>query len=127
MSVTHTVTRKYKDQSAVEVSLAEAVTSNYEKNADIALVGANQPVVYTITRANLKSLLIYCDKACTVYTNDVSGGSPQDTIAITAGQALVWTLAGDGLARCPFSGNVTAVYVTVGSGTGAFKMRSVHA
>lgn len=123
--IIHTVLRQYRDTSGVNIQISEAITSDRENNVDKAIVtGANTLVYWTIDRTKLKTLCLYSDVAATVYTNNPSGSSPQDTIALTAGQALVWSLASDGLARCPFSGSVTAIYVTNASDAN-FKLRAL--
>lgn len=128
MAITHTITRNYKDQSPNAIQLVEAISGNTENNYDGSIaVGANTLVPWATTRANLRSLLISSDVAITVFTNNPSGSSPQDTIPIAAGQSLIWTLATDLIARCPFSANVTAIYVTnAAGGASAFKIRCVE-
>jgi hypothetical protein len=124
----HTVKRIYQDTSATAILQSETISGDTERNFDASLaIGANHEIDIAFTRANLKSLCITSDLAVTVYTNDLSSGSPQDTIAIVAGQALVWTLATDGIGKCPFSNNVTKLYVTNGAGGAAtFKVRSLQ-
>lgn len=127
MSITHVITRKYADTSPNALQKADTVTGNAESNIDASVpVAANNLIAWTATRANLLSLCLCSDVAVTVYTNAASTGSPQDTIPLVAGQTLVWVLATDGLSKCPFSGNVTAVYVTnAAGGVAAFKIRAV--
>jgi hypothetical protein len=126
MAITHSVTRSYKDQSSVTISFAESPTADNEDNIDLSIAGstANQLIAWVVTKANLVSIILSANVACTVYTNGPSTGAPQDTIPLVAGQALIWTAATDGNSKCPFSNNVTALYVTVaGSGACAFKLR----
>lgn len=128
MAITHTILRQYKDQGPTPISLSESISGNTERNLDVAAVpiAANTQYVFAVTRANLLSVCLYAADALTVYTNNPSGSSPQDTIALVAGQTLVWTLATDGLSKCPFSGNVTTVYVTnATAATVALKIRSL--
>ena len=125
--ITHTITRQYKDQSSSTISKQEIVTGNAEANIDETVpVSANHQIGWAITRGNLKSVVLTCDVAVTVFTNDLSTGSPQDTIPIAAGQALIWTLGVDLIANCPFAGDVTTIYVTnAAAGSGEFKIRCV--
>ena len=126
MSIAHTVTRSYKDQSANTISFSEAMTADNEDNLDTTLVAAtpNQLITWLATRANLVSVVLYSSVAVTIYTNAASSGAPQDTIPLVAGQTKIWTLATDGIGACPFSGNVTALYVTVaGAVAPSFKLR----
>jgi hypothetical protein len=128
MSVQHTITRSYKDQSSQSILLTETPTGNAELNLDDAAlaVGANFQYHIAVTVANLQSCVIYASGAVTLYTNNPSGSSPQDTIPLSAGQAYCWTRAGDGAAKIPFSGNVTSFYVTnAGGGPVAFKFRAL--
>jgi hypothetical protein len=126
MAITHNVLRQYRDQSGINIQLAETPTANNEINLDVAAVpvAANNPYVIKLTQANLQSVCLYASGPVTIYTNNPSGGSPQDTIPLAAGQTLVWTLATDLIAKCPFSGNITEFYITnAGSGAVAFKFR----
>jgi hypothetical protein len=127
MSVTHTVTRSYKDQSANTINLTEILVGNAELNIDDSVaIAANHQIHWACTRANLQAVALYAAGPVTVYTNNPSGGGPQDTIALVAGQTLVWSLATDLLAKCPFAADVTTVYVTnAGSGAVAFKIRAL--
>jgi hypothetical protein len=126
MSITHTVTRSYKDQSSSSLTLTETVTDNTENNLDDSIaVAVNVAKVWNCTRANLKSLCFYSDLGVTIKTN--SSGSPTDTIVLAPGQSLVWTLQTDTLAKCPLSADVTGgIFVTnAASGPARLAIRSV--
>ncbi len=125
MAFTHTIRRAYLDRTGVPVTNDEAISADSENNFDANITGANQEIDWAVTRANLKALAFSSDKACHIYTNDVSGGTPDDDITVTANQVIVWTLASDTLANCPVSVDVTKLYVTVASGTAAFKVRAL--
>jgi hypothetical protein len=120
-NITHTVVRTYKNQGSTARTLSETITGVSEGNHALALAGSstNHNTGWTYTRANLKSLSITSDQAVTLYTNAASGSSPTDTIAIAAGQVLIWTQATDLVARCPFSADVTNVFITNAGGTAA--------
>ena len=127
-NTTHTILRQYKDTSAIPVQLQESVSADteYNCNVDALPVAANTQIAMAFTHANLQSLCLFASGAVTIYTNAPSGGSPQDTIPLVGGQALVWTLQTDGIGKCPFSANVTTIYVTnAGSGAVSFKIRSL--
>ncbi len=117
-NIQHQITRQYKNQAPGAVALIENPTGNAEINLqdDALPVAANHQYHLAFTRANLQSLCIsvgtFASGAVTVYTNNPSGSSPQDTIALSSGQTLIWTLAADGLSKCPFSADVTTIYVT---------------
>jgi len=127
VSVSHTITRTYKDQSANAMQQVETITDAFERNFDQAVpIAANTQYNIAWTKSKLKALGISSDQAVTIYTNSPSGGTPQDTIAIAAGQNLVWTSATDGSAKCPFSNDVTTIYITNAAGSPAnVKIRSV--
>jgi hypothetical protein len=126
-AVQHKIIRSYAPSSGIATLLNEFPTGNAEINltdSGLAVV-ANHQYAVAFTRANMQSLCIAVSTppgstavtgTVTVYTNAPSGGAPQDTIALTmtaaGGQALVWTLATDLIAKCPFSANVTTIYVT---------------
>jgi hypothetical protein len=126
MSVTHTITRSYKDQSSSALSYTETVADNAENNLDDTIaVAVNVAKVWNVVRANLKSLCIYSDLGVTVKTN--SSGAPTDTIVIAPGQSLCWTLQTDTLAKCPLSADVTGgIFVTnAAAGPAKFSIRAI--
>lgn len=111
MPIKHTVTRTYKGQSATSVTCKEEIEGAVEQNLTKTLAaGTNVLVAFAIIQANMLCMSIYASTACTIKTN--SSGSPQDTISLAAGENLLWTAAKDGLPSCPFSDDVTALYVT---------------
>jgi hypothetical protein len=125
MSITHTIVRSYKDQGSTAISASETPTGNTENNVDVSVVvGTDIAFAWAAVRANLQSLCISSDRALTIETN--SSSAPTDTIVLIGGQALVWTLAKDGLSRCPFSASVTSLFFTNASGgTAALKIRAL--
>ena len=128
MSITHTFTRSYKDQSANSMTDVDIVIGNSEDNIDDSIAGSttNHQIHWAATRANLQSLVFSSDSAITIYTNNPSGSSPQDTIPLVAGQVNGWVLATDGLSHCQISADVTTIYVTnSNSGAATFKLRAV--
>jgi hypothetical protein len=70
--------------------------------------GTDQEVVKTIDVSQLKAVFIKTSEDITIQTNDPD--APDDTISIAAGRALLWTY-GCGMA-CPFSVDVTTLYIT---------------
>ena len=91
-----------------------------EQNADVALTAgaSNVALAFAFTRANVKSLALYCTGDCTIKTN--SSSSPQETITLTAGQPTV--AANLTAAEVLFSGNVTTFYLSSTAG-GTFSVR----
>lgn len=68
----------------------------------------------------LKAIIITVTKDCTLYVNDVSGGSPTDTIPLKADCPFMWVKEGG--APSPIAGTagaVTNAYLTVPSSTPA--------
>jgi hypothetical protein len=114
----HQITRAYRDSSGNALTAIETITGDAEQNYSAAWATATVDGVLNLafTRANIKSLCITSDQAITLDTNAIHSGSPQDTIAIAAGQVLVWSLATDLIAKCPFSNNVSVIYIQNSSG-----------
>lgn len=111
MAFTHVLTRAYRDSSGVNITSTEPVVDDTELNYDASFgIVTDHEIDWVATRANLQSLAIHVDKACTIKTN--SSGSPVDTIALIAGQNLIWSLATDGLGKCPFTATVTKLFIT---------------
>jgi len=59
-------------------------------------------------------MAIEASQDCTVYTNDLSTGTPTDTLSLKKNVPVLWSL-GDPVAAKFLSADVTAVYVTTGS------------
>ena len=133
MAFSHTITRSFKDSSGTTQSKSEVISGNIEWNFDqVVPIAANNHYVQVFTRTALQCLEITSDVAVTLYTNAPSGGAPADTIPIAAGQVIVWTLAtdtlaaGPGLVKCPFSVNITDLYITnAAASTANVKIRVV--
>src|SRR5690242_1094873 len=125
MAFNHTIQRIYND-GITNVTSSESVSNDTQINFDGSIAGGstNAQLNLAFTKANMKSLCLWCDRALTIKTN--STGSPQDTISLTANQAIVWSHAHDGDSACPFSDDVTTIYVTLAAGAAAtFKLRSI--
>lgn len=95
-------------------------TGDTEQNISVTLAdnSANTAIDLQFAADTLKAITISVDNDCTLYINDVSGGSPTDTIALKSGIPFVW-LALSGVPY-PFTGTagaVTAGYVTVPNST----------
>lgn len=106
---THKVTQGYVGSTTI-TSVVTSYTGDVQLELDdnVNATTTNKEFDIAITVANIKSIVITCDKAVTVKTN--STGSPQETITLTAGQAVIWAF--DHLEASPFLGNVTKMYVT---------------
>ena len=110
MSFTHTLTQSYATNVGTVTSATLTFTGDSEDDLDVAVPAnaTNQNYAIGFTKSALQSLLITCDQAVTIKTN--SSSSPQDTIALAANTPVIWYATSG--ATCPFSGNVTALYVT---------------
>lgn len=99
--------------SGLELVVAERIVdAESMPNLDVTLATAtpDQLVAMTLDVSQLMGLVIYCDQAITIETNNAT--TPDDTIAVAAGQCIIWTAA-DTTALCPLTVDVTALYVTV--------------
>lgn len=118
--ITHTIIRSYKNSSGTTQTQTLSPTGNAEINFSVAApIAANTHYVLNIKRSQLVTLMIKSDQAISIFTNDLSSGSPTDTIPLLAGQEMVWALAPDtltagfGLVKCPISADVTlGIYIT---------------
>jgi hypothetical protein len=124
MSFTHKVGQSYTTAAGTVKSVTSTYTSDFEVGLDdtVAATTTNKEFDVALTRANLQSMVLTCDKAVTVKTNSTS--SPQETISLTAGQAIIW--AHDHTESAPFAGNVTKFYVTnAGSADARFQFSAL--
>lgn len=124
MSITHRITRTCNDGSATPLTGTEVVTSGAANNLDEA-IPSNQTdlvVAFSFTKAKLKSFFILSDVAMTVKT--IHGGSTQETITLTAGQPIQWTLLDAALMANPFADDVASLKVT-NTTAGTLQIRTV--
>jgi hypothetical protein len=123
MSVSHTLTHILTDRTGVAKSCQETVSGLLAIEYDVSVAaGASNVAVAdfpALTQASLQSVGFYLSAGATgtvtIKTN--SSGSPQDTIPLTCpsttlAQVLLWTLQINLIAKCPFSGNVTTMFVS---------------
>lgn len=120
--ITHTVNRGVRlNINGTEVlnQRVESVQSaGAESNIDEALTDAtDQLIAFALDISQCKSLLIWATGGnITVKTN--SSGTPDDTIALTKDQPIVWTADDSPEFPIPLSADITAIYATnTGSGT----------
>lgn len=93
-----------------------ALSADSEVNVDetVPLSTTNMLVNFAFTYAQLISVYMLSDVTITMKTNSTS--APDDTITLTAGVPRIWYT---GMGTCPFTANVTKVYLTNGTGGGA--------
>lgn len=115
MSVTHTFTYSWRGGSEIPLSEQVSITGDAEVNLDIVVNNTvvNQLVPFVLDRSKVQGIFIDPDSNVTVKTN--SSGSPTDTLTLLASDPVAWTI-NDGLAKCPFTADVTALYVSNSSG-----------
>jgi len=96
MSFTHSITRSYTDSSGTPISSLESVSADTEFNFDGSIAGASDDVQinYAVTRANLKSLYLYCASALEVRAENATGVAITD---VTDPGNVLFTAAGHGL------------------------------
>ena len=118
MAFTHTVTFTHSGGST-SVDQSVALTSGSEQNLSEAVADSTSDglVAFTCDFSQLKALTIKSDQDISICTNDTSGGSPDQTLTITANIPYVWVY-GSGI-TCPITTDITALYVTNASGSTA--------
>lgn len=130
MPITHKITRAYQDSTGASIQYQENPVANSERNiTQLVPIAANTHYTFALNRANLKSIALFSDQPLTIGTNAANGSSPTDTIVLAAGIPLIWSLAQDGLAKCPISANITAgMFITNAAGAAAnFQMFALEA
>ena len=121
MALTHKKVLQYVADEVRIASTTESVTGDGQVAYDgsIAASGTNIEIDIAFAFANVKSFVIYSSQAMTVKTN--SSTVPDDTLAIAAGGQLVWNT--NDVAVCPFTADVTKLFVTNASSTTAATLR----
>ncbi len=118
MSVQHNITRTWSNAAGAQLSQKVQTVADAEVNMDVAVASAvtDQAMALTLTAAKIKSMYWLSSRDVTIETN--SGGSPTQTILLTASVPLEWT-ASDTQA-CPITSNITGnIYLTNASGADA--------
>lgn len=110
MAFTHTRTCNFSSGSGT-VSSSLSYSGTNETNVSESLAaGANQDIVLAVDVSALVSLYIKSDEDCTIYVNDVSGGSPTKTVTLAADEPYVWPMGGN---TSPLgASDVTVLYMT---------------
>lgn len=115
----HNVVQSYQTAGG-SLTGSLAVTGDTEFNADVTLAPAATGIELDVpfTRANVKSIGLFCTGDCTIKTN--SNSTPQETISLTAGQPTIAKNTTD--INALFSNNVTKFFLASTAG-GAFSVR----
>lgn len=129
MSYTHTWEQTFTRGNDSGASTTETVSASGEANIveTIGLNASNFLINLAIDISVLKSIYMLCTKDCTIYTNDVSGGSPDHTITLSAGIPYRWTTASPGAS--PFAldaSDVTKIYVTAAGAAGTLTINTLQ-
>jgi hypothetical protein len=123
------IQRVYTDNAGTQFTYTETVPGSGDGpniiSESVATAQTNVPFLgFVADRSQLTSLMLHSTRNITLYTNDLSSGSPQDTIALVALVMKEWSLAKDGISACPFSNDVDSLYLTNASGgTAVFNLR----
>lgn len=128
MSLTHIVSRSYRDTSGTSITSTETVTGDTEFNFDGSIaIASNVEVDWDVTRANLKSLSIYCLGALSFKTNGSgSAGAIVSTSINAAGTG--YALNDTGTITGGSGGGSGGTYIITGvSGAGAVTAYTVTA
>jgi hypothetical protein len=126
MSYTHSWDLTFSRGDASISSTSEDVTGSLEANIDetIGLNASDLLINIAIDVSALKSLFILCSKAATINTNDLAGGSPDDTIVLTAGVPFRWTSTSP--FANPLTVDVTKIYVTSSGAAGTMQIYTLQ-
>jgi hypothetical protein len=123
---THVVSQSIQ-MDAGTLTKTTSYTIDAELSVDEPTTQANNVqkyISFPTQGGRLKSLFIVCDKAVTLYTNDASSGSPDDTITLSADIPVVWH-SSSGFTSPVSNADVASIYVSqAGAGTGTLQIRA---
>jgi hypothetical protein len=115
--MTYSITRTITGHGTTKTLTQSTQAFDGGKPIDVTVpAGTEVEVTLVLTRANLKGLAMWVNGILTVKTN--SSGSPQDTIDMATNEVIVWDpQEGRGLGSCPFSGNITKLFLDNNGGS----------
>lgn len=113
---THSVGITYKTAEGTITSTTDSYTADAEYVIDetIAASTTNKEIDLSLTKANIKSMVMYSDQAVVIKTNSTVAS---DTITLAAKVQLVWNT--DSQFTIPFAGNITKFFITNSGGVAA--------
>jgi hypothetical protein len=121
MSFVDKITVAYTGNGNAVSSLAGSYTGDADAGLDttIAASTTNQEFDIKFPHATIQSLVVFSSLDLTLLTNSTS--MPGNTLNLKAGVGVYWgqDWAGD----CPFTADVTKIYVTNASGTTASSLK----
>lgn len=117
---THTTGITYKSDAGTITSTTETFTGDVESDYDgvIAPSTTNAEIDISVIKNNIKSMVLFSNVAVTLKVN--SSSVPDDTIVLPAGGQVVWNT--NHPEACPFTVDVTKIFVTNG-GTAAATLK----
>ena len=112
-----TVQTVVKEGSTVLVNntVSHTIESSIRFAETIPDVTTNTPFLIAIDVSSLKHFTMVTNHAVSVFTNEASTGTPQETFTLAAGVPVVWN-SGD---TAIFAGDVDSIFVTNASGDDA--------
>jgi hypothetical protein len=123
MAITYTITKGLRTNNGSFSSVSTSYTCEGEHVIDVSIPASstNLLIAFTLDVSTAIAGGIYASKAVTIKTNN--SGTPVDTITLEDAEAIVWgNDEPDGVA-CPFTQDVTALYVTnAGSAASTLKI-----
>jgi len=98
------------------VTWSEATFSDLYINLDESIPGGSTDleVTYALTFANVRSFIMWADRAMTIDTN--SSSVPDDTFILVAGQPIVYHLNGAPPNAAILTADITSLFVTLAAG-----------
>ena len=120
---THQITQSYSTPGGALTGVT-AVTADSELNIDLTLApsATNVLVACVITRANIKSIGLYCTGDATIKVN--SSGAPTDTIVLVAAAPNICPTQATAATLFAGTASITALYVSSTAG-GTFSLRAI--
>lgn len=124
MTYTNKIRQVFYDDAGVVPGADRTITytaGSETKVSEAVPQSATTVIVVAIDVSKLVSLLLLCDKVCTVETNGTGVGA-DDSVSLAAGVPMMWS-ADTGGANPFVTADVTALHITLGAvGAGTFKM-----
>lgn len=116
----HTVGVKSDSSPALSGTSAEVGSSEVVLSQVVPASTTNQALPIALAAANVQSLILKSSTDLTIKANSTS--SPDFTLNLKAGRALVWRKS-DGYFAGPIAANVTTLYLTNGAAATTFEGR----
>lgn len=120
MAIIHSLSWSYTASGNV-TSASLSTSSESEQNLDLIIPASSTDyaVEYAVDVSQCKAVFLVADADMTLETN--SGGSPTQTISLTAGVPVAWIT---GAGTNPLTSDITSLYVTSTAG-GNLKIRTL--